>query len=74
MEILMTLQVVICVVLILGILLQPGSSGLGTVFGGSINNSFKTRRGIEAFLYNLTIFLGILLVANSIAIIIVKSV
>lgn len=50
------------------ILLQNRGGGLGTIFGGSGGGEFyRSRRGIEKFLYNSTIILAILLVIFSIA-------
>lgn len=68
MEILVWVQAVICVLLMACILLQRGTSGLGTIFGGGVTESFRTKRGFEAFIYNFTIVLGVLFVANSLAI------
>jgi protein translocase SecG subunit len=68
MEFLVGLQIVVCAALIVSILLQRGTSGLGTVFGGGVTESFRTKRGFEAFIYNVTIFLGVLFIANSLAI------
>lgn len=73
MNVLVVLQVVISVLLLISILMQKGQSGLGTVFGGSIAGEFRTKRGFEAFLFNASIFLGVLFVANSIALTIVSS-
>jgi len=54
--------------LILVILLQNRSGGLGTVFGGSGGGEYyRSKRGLEAFLFNSTIFLGISFVILSIA-------
>lgn len=56
-------------VLIVFILLQNRSGGLGTVFGGSAGGEFyRSKRGVEAFLYNGTIFLGIIFAILALAI------
>lgn len=68
MEILIWIQAVISALLIVSVLLQKGTSGLGTVFGGGVTETFKTKRGFEAFIYNVTIVLGTLFLANSLAI------
>lgn len=68
MEILVWIQAVISVLIIVSILLQRGTPGLGTIFGGGVSDSFRTKRGFEAFIYNFTIVLGVLFVANSLAI------
>lgn len=63
------LLVVVSVLLIASILLQNRGGGLGTIFGGSGGGEYyRSRRGIEAFLYNSTIVLGIVFGVISIAI------
>lgn len=60
-QILKYVLAVVSVLLSLFILLQARGSGLGTVFGGSGGGEFyRSKRGLEAFLYNGTIILGIL--------------
>jgi protein translocase SecG subunit len=59
--------------MIVSILMQKGVEGLGTVFGGSVNQSFRTKRGFEAFIFNVTIFTGVMFVANALAIVILSS-
>lgn len=73
-QILNIVQIVIAVSMTLIILMQRGESGLGTVFGGSVNESFRTRRGFEAFLFNATIFLGVALVTNTLALTLVTNI
>ncbi len=73
MQILFVIQFIICLLLIVSILLQRGTPGLGTVFGGSVAESYRSKRGFEAFIFNFTIFLTVLLVANSIVITILRS-
>lgn len=51
-------QIVISVVLIGIILLQTRSSGLGSSFGG--DSIYRTRRGLDRTLFQLTIILAIL--------------
>jgi preprotein translocase subunit SecG len=59
--------------IILFVILQTRSGGLGTVFGGSSGGDlYKSRRGFEAFLYNGTIVLGILFAVISISIAVVN--
>lgn len=68
-NILKYLLVVVSVLLVVSILLQNRGGGLGTVFGGSGGGEFyRSRRGIEKFLYNSTIILGIVLVVLSLAV------
>jgi preprotein translocase subunit SecG len=52
-------QIVISVALTVAVLLQIRSSGLGSVFGGSDSAVYRTRRGIERLLFNITIGLTI---------------
>jgi preprotein translocase subunit SecG len=52
-------QIVISVALTAAVLLQIRSSGLGSVFGGSDSAVYRTRRGIERLLFNITIGLTI---------------
>ncbi|MCA9387205.1 preprotein translocase subunit SecG [Candidatus Dojkabacteria bacterium] len=55
--------------IIIFVLLQTRSGGLGAVFGGSSGGDlYKSRRGFEAFLYNGTIVLGILFAVLSLGI------
>jgi preprotein translocase subunit SecG len=49
-------QIILSVAVILFILLQVRGAGLGSAFGGSSAGSvFKTRRGVERLIFNLTI-------------------
>ncbi len=59
-------QVIICVALIAAILLQSKGSGLGSVFGGD-GSVFRTRRGAEKGLFQLTIILAVVFGLLSIA-------
>ncbi|MEO6728935.1 MAG: preprotein translocase subunit SecG [Candidatus Dojkabacteria bacterium] len=59
--------------LVISILLQNRSGGLGTVFGGMSGGEFyRSRRGLEAVLYNATIILGILFVILALAIAVIN--
>lgn len=63
----------VSILLVIVILLQNRSGGLGTVFGGTAGGEFyRSKRGLEAFLYNATIVLGILFVIIALAIAIVN--
>jgi preprotein translocase subunit SecG len=53
------MQIIVAVFLIVFILLQARGAGLGSVFGGT-GTVFKTRRGIERTLFNMTIIIAIL--------------
>jgi preprotein translocase subunit SecG len=52
-------QIVISVAVTAAVLLQIRSSGLGSVFGGSDSAVYRTRRGVERLLFNITIGLTI---------------
>jgi preprotein translocase subunit SecG len=70
-DILKYVLVVVGAVMTVFVLLQARSGGLGTVFGGSSGGEFyRSKRGVEAILYNGTIILGILfcIIAMGIAI------
>jgi preprotein translocase subunit SecG len=58
-------QILISVVLILVILFQAKGSGFGAALGGTSGSSFRTRRGIERTLFQLTIVLAVIFVAMS---------
>ena len=61
------IQIILCVVVIGFILLQVRGAGLGSAFGGSSAGSvFKTRRGVERLIFNITIVFIILFSAVSI--------
>jgi preprotein translocase subunit SecG len=52
-------QIIVSVALIVIILVQVRSGGMGGVFGGSETAVYRTRRGIERTLFNVTIGLSI---------------
>ncbi len=55
------IQIIISIAVIVFILLQARGAGLGSVFGGSSAGSvFKTRRGVERLIFNITIVLVVL--------------
>ena len=66
-NILLYIQIVLCVTIVVSILLQNRAEGLGKMFGGG-GEVFRTKRGLEKFLYYLTIVLSILLVVVSLLI------
>ena len=50
------IEIILCVAVIIFVLLQVRGAGLGSAFGGSSAGSvFKTRRGVERLIFNLTI-------------------
>jgi preprotein translocase subunit SecG len=68
-RILLITQFVVSVVMIISILLQNRAEGLGTMFGGG-GEVFRTKRGLERFLYFFTMFLAV--VFSVLSLIIVK--
>ena len=58
-------QIVLSAALILAILLQVRGGGLGGIFGQA-DTVFRTKRGVERTLFQLTVALAILFVAISI--------
>lgn len=52
-------QVIVSVLLVISILLQNRSSGLGAVFGGDFGG-YYTKRGLEKFLFHASIVFGVL--------------
>ncbi len=60
-------QLFVSIVLVSLILLQPGSDGGKGLFGGGAGENYHTRKGVEKFLYFVTIFFVILFAVNSIA-------
>jgi len=53
------IQIIVSVALIIAVLLQAKGGGLSTLFGGE-GSIYRTRRGLEKTLYQLTIGLAIL--------------
>jgi preprotein translocase subunit SecG len=61
-------QIILCIAVIIFILLQVRGAGLGSAFGGSSAGSvFKTRRGVERLIFNLTIVFVVLFAIISVA-------
>jgi preprotein translocase subunit SecG len=61
------IQIILCVAVIAFILLQVRGAGLGSAFGGSSAGSvFKTRRGVERLIFNITIVFVVLFALVSI--------
>lgn len=67
-DLLKAIQIVISISMVVIILMQTRSAGMGNIFGGGGGSSFKSRRGTEAMLFNGTIVLGVFFAVNSIAI------
>ena len=58
-------QIVLAVALVLAILLQVKGGGLGGIFGQA-DSVYRTRRGIEKTLFQLTIVLAVLFIVVAI--------
>ncbi len=71
-KILSIVQIVVCVLLVISILLQNRAEGLGQMFGGG-GEIFRTKRGLEKFLYYFTVALIALLVISSMVILKLSS-
>lgn len=69
--ILTIIDMMVMVALIISVVLQNKSAGLGNVFGGG--GVVTTRRGSEKWLFYTTIVLGILFVGLSLAVIILSK-
>ena len=60
-------EIALCLLLILGIVLQQRGASLGGAFGGdNFASTFYKRRGAEKFLFNATIAIAILFVVFAI--------
>lgn len=58
-------QVILSLLLVVTIILQQRGSEAGIAFGGG-GESFRSKRGLERFLFYATIVLAVLFAANSI--------
>lgn len=67
-------QIFLSVILVLTILLQQSSAGVGGALGGGDGASFhSTRRGFEKFLFILSIICGILFILSALLAIILQT-
>lgn len=60
-------QIITSIVLVLIVLTQNRSGGLGSAFGGDSSSIYRTRRGIEKTLFNFTIGAAVAFLVLSIA-------
>ncbi|MGH2508187.1 MAG: preprotein translocase subunit SecG [Ktedonobacteraceae bacterium] len=61
-------QIILSIAVICFILLQVRGAGLGSAFGApSISSTFKTRRGIEKLVFNITVVFVVCFAAVSLA-------
>jgi protein translocase SecG subunit len=67
-------QIILSVVLVLSIILQQSSAGIGGALGGGDGGSFHhTRRGFEKFLFYLSITCGVLFAVLALLSIMLKA-
>ncbi len=68
-----TIQIILSILLIIGVILQQAEESLGGSFGGSdsIDTIAKTRRGSEKFIFQATIVIAIAFVISSIVLVII---
>lgn len=64
-SILLIIQILLSTVLIILILLQSRSGGLGSGFGGSLG-AYSTRRGVEKVIHKITIIFAVIFFISSI--------
>jgi len=60
-------QIIVSIALVLAIVLQSKSAGLGGLTGGDSGGVFRARRGVEKTLFNLTIVLAVVFFLIAIA-------
>ena len=65
-------QIIVSILLAVSVLLQNRAEGLGQMFGGG-GEIFRTKRGLEKFLYYFTIALIVVLVILSLVILKLSS-
>ncbi|MEI8174676.1 MAG: preprotein translocase subunit SecG [bacterium] len=67
-------QIILSVILVLAILFQQSSAGVGGALGGNDSGGFHhTRRGFEKFLFYLSIICGILFALTALLSVIMKA-
>lgn len=55
-------QILVAILLSVVLLLQAKGSGIGSALGGGTTGSFRTRRGVEKTLFQLTIIIAIIFI------------
>lgn len=63
--------VIVSILITIFVLLQNQSSGLGVAFGGE-TSFYRTKRGIEKFLFGGTILLAVCFVASLLGLLMIK--
>jgi preprotein translocase subunit SecG len=59
--------------IVISVLLQARSGGLGSVFGGVGGEAYRSKRGVEALMYNVTIVSGVIFALSAIAIAVLSA-
>ncbi len=70
---LLTVHFIACILLIIVILLQSGSEGMGVIFGGPSSSSFFGSTGAGGFLVKMTVSLAIVFFCTSLGFTILDS-
>lgn len=65
-------QIIVSIALIALAVMQSRGAGLGGMFG-SDSSIYRTRRGVEKTLFNLTIILGVVFFVTSLVSVLVQS-
>jgi len=66
------IQIIVTIALIALTVMQSKEAGLGRMLGGD-SSIYRTRRGVEKTMYNLTIILAVVFFLTSLASVLVKS-
>lgn len=67
------IQIILSIILIVSILLQQSSAGVGGALGGGDGGGlYNTRRGFEKFLFALTIIVAVIFTVTSFIAIFIK--
>lgn len=72
MKLITIIQLIVAISLIVSILLQSKGSGLGGAFGGDFGG-YYTKRGMEKFLFYISMTLGAIFIGLSVAIIVIAN-
>lgn len=72
MKLITVAQLVVAILLTVSILLQNRGSGLSSAFGGDFGG-YYTKRGMEKFLFYLSMTLGAIFIGLAIAIIVIAN-
>lgn len=71
MNIFAIIQVIVSIALVVVIIMQQRGSEAGIAFGGG-GESFRSKRGLEKFLFYATIVLAVIFAANSILTLVIQ--